>query len=168
MGPNPQGAVFADFNADSHQDICVTSRHPNYANIFFGDGTGAFTGPTSYAVGAYAKVPTAVDLNGDGDLDLAICNYGDEGAGETGGTTISILTGNGDGTFNAQSTVEVGVRPHSIGVGDFDEDGWPDLAVPNWASDDVSVLLNMTPHASDNVDPDHHLVRRHRLAQRTR
>ena len=153
VGPNPQGSTFGDFNGDGHQDICVTSRYPNYANIFLGDGTGAFTGPTSYAVGAYAKVPVAVDLNGDGDLDLAVCNYGNEGPSETGGTTISILTGNGDGTFNAQSTIAVGVRPHSIGVGDFDEDGSPDLAVSNWASDDVTVLLNMTPHASDDTAP---------------
>jgi hypothetical protein len=152
VGPHPQGATIADFNEDGDADVCVTSRYPNNANIFLGDGTGAFTGPTSYAVGPYAKVPTPVDLDKDGHLDLAVCNYGNEGA-DPPGTTISILTGNGDGTFDAASSVTVGERPHSVAAGDLNGDGWPDLAIPNLESDDVSVLFNTTPYSSDTTKP---------------
>lgn len=150
VGPNPQGAVLADFDGDTHQDVCVTSRYPNRANIYLGDGTGAFTGPASYAVGPYAKVPTAADLNGDGVLDIVTANYGNDALINS---TISVLPGVGDGTFEAQSTVLVGDKPHSVAVADFNVDGWPDLVVPDWASDEVSVLLNTTPYASDTTAP---------------
>ena len=150
VGPYPQGATFADFNGDGNKDICITSRYPNYANIFLGDGTGALTGPTTYGVGPYAKVPVAVDLNKDGAQDIAVCNYGNS---NDSNTTISILTGVGNGTFNSQILVTVGDKPHSVAVGDLNGDTWPDLVVPNWASNDVTVLLNMTNYASDGTDP---------------
>jgi hypothetical protein len=150
VGPYPQGAVFDDFNRDGHQDICVTSRYPNNANIFLGDGTGAFSGPTSYAVGQYGKVPVAADLNIDGALDIAVCNYGND---TNVSTTISILTGVGNGTFNPQSTVGVGGKPHSVAVADFNGDGRLDLAVPNYATHNVSVLLNTTPFTQLDTTP---------------
>ena len=150
VGPYPQGATFADFNGDGNKDICITSRYPNYANIFLGDGTGALSGPTTYSVGPYAKVPVAVDLNKDGAQDIAVCNYGNS---NDSNTTISILTGVGNGTFNSQITVTVGDKPHSVAVGDLNGDTWPDLVVPNWKSDDVTVLLNMTNYTSDGTDP---------------
>jgi hypothetical protein len=152
VGNQPQGATIADFDEDGDKDVCVTSRYPNYANIFLGDGTGAFTGPTSYGVGAYAKVPTPVDLDKDGHLDLAVCNYGNEGL-DPPGTTISILMGNGDGTFDAASDVTVGERPHSVGVGDLNGDNWPDLAIPNLEGNTVTVLYNTIPYSADTTKP---------------
>src|SRR2546422_3097341 len=80
--------------------------------------------PVSVAVG---------DFNGDGVPDLAVAN--------AGSATVSVLLGNGDGTFRAALTVGVGTNPFSVAVGDFNGDGVPDLAVANYGSNTVSVLL---------------------------
>src|SRR5437667_420699 len=80
----------------------------------------AGSNPTSAAVG---------DFNGDGKLDLAVANAGSK--------NVSVLLGNGDGTFKAP--VNFGAPgPQSVAVGDFNGDGKLDLAVTNAG---VSILL---------------------------
>ena len=76
------------------------------------------------------------DLNGDGISDLAVANIG-------GG--VSILMGNGDGTFRAKINYAAGGGPISIDLGDLDSDGKLDLALANRYSDTVSIFINTTP-----------------------
>jgi hypothetical protein len=54
---------------------------------------------------------------------------------------VSILLGNGDGSFGAPVIYTVGVQPYGVAVGDFNRDGIPDLVVANYGSGTVSVLL---------------------------
>ena len=82
------------------------------------------TNPRSVAVG---------DFNGDGRPDLAVAN-GNSNA-------VSVLLGNGDGTFQPALSFDAGNHPSSVAVGDFNGDGRPDLAVSNFTSKNVSVLL---------------------------
>ena len=77
------------------------------------------------------------DFNGDGIQDLAVAN------GRS--NDVSVLLGNGDGTFQAAQAFGAGGGPRSVAVGDFNGDGVPDLAVANANSNNVSVLINDTP-----------------------
>ena len=76
------------------------------------------------------------DVNGDGKLDLVIC---DESA-----NTISVLLGNGDGTFQAHVdyTTGAGTSPESMRLGDFNGDGKLDVVTANAGTSNLSVLLN--------------------------
>jgi len=83
----------------------------------------AGSNPTSAAVG---------DFNGDGKLDLAVANAGSK--------NVSVLLGNGDGSFKA--LVNFGAPgPQSVAVGDFNRDGKLDLAVANLSRGNVSIRL---------------------------
>jgi len=82
------------------------------------------------------NVVAAADFNGDGFIDLAVSNS------NSGGTTLTILLGNGDGTFTAtNSSPTVGLYPDSIIAADFNGDGIPDLAVTSVDESLVTVLL---------------------------
>jgi len=72
------------------------------------------------------------DFNNDGHLDLAVANHASD--------TVSVLLGNGDGTFQTARNFSAGRAPVSVAVGDFDGDGHLDLAVASFY-DGVSVLL---------------------------
>jgi hypothetical protein len=95
------------------------------------------------SVRTYSSVPYPVghtpygvvvgDFNGDGKVDLAITNATDN--------TVSILLGNGDGTFQPQATYNVGGQPGPIAVGDFNGDGKLDLAIGNLTGQSISVLI---------------------------
>ena len=61
--------------------------------------------------------------------------------------SVSVLLGNGDGSFQAAQNFGAGSAPSSVAVGDFNSDGALDLAVANWNSNNVSVLINSTPMA---------------------
>ena len=81
--------------------------------------------PASVAIG---------DINGDGQADLAVANSGSD--------TVSILLGNGTGTFfGGAVNYGTGFSPRSVVMGDINGDGKPDLAVANANSDSVSILL---------------------------
>ena len=81
--------------------------------------------PRSVAIG---------DLNGDGDLDLAVANLFSN--------DVSVLLGNGDGTFQSAVNHETGDLSISVAIGDLNGDGHLDLAVANENSNNVSILIN--------------------------
>ncbi|HLJ92254.1 MAG TPA: VCBS repeat-containing protein, partial [Gemmataceae bacterium] len=93
----------------------------------------SFLPPVSYAVGSTSLSVAVGDFDGDGHLDLAVANYF--------GANVSVLLGNGDGTFQTAQSYAVGSAPSSLAVGDFDGDGHLDIAVANFGSATVSILL---------------------------
>ncbi len=94
------------------------------------------TTPTITWGNAGAQFVAAGDFNGDGILDLAVTNQGV-------GNTVSVLLGNGDGTFQTQIPygLDPGSSPNAVAVGDFNGDGKLDLAVANHDNSTVTVLL---------------------------
>lgn len=89
--------------------------------------------PSNYSTGTKPTNFVTADFNNDTKPDLAVANQNSN--------DISILLGNGDGTFAPQSTISVGTGPYSIVAGKFDAGTTWDLAVTNSASNTVSVLL---------------------------
>ncbi len=73
------------------------------------------------------------DFNGDGNPDIAVANRNDG--------TVTILLGDGRGTFTQASVVPDVYSAQAIAVADFDGDGIPDLAVANTGWDAVTILL---------------------------
>lgn len=76
----------------------------------------------------------SADLDGDGKLDLAVTIQQ--------ANRMSVLLGNGDGTFAPRIDHPVGTTPVALATADLDDDGRPDLAVANLGGASVSVLLN--------------------------
>jgi FG-GAP-like repeat len=73
------------------------------------------------------------DFNRDGRLDLAVTNQNTN--------SVSILLGNGNGTFGAPTNFAAGTSPRSLAVGDFNGDRSQDLVLVNAFSANVSILL---------------------------
>jgi hypothetical protein len=92
-----------------------------------------FAGAANFAAGNAPKSVAVGDFNGDGIQDVAVAN-------PVSGT-VSILLGNGDGTFTAANNFVAGSGSYSVVVGDFNGDGKQDLAVANQNSANVSILL---------------------------
>jgi hypothetical protein len=72
-------------------------------------------------------------FNGDGNQDIAAAN--------TGAADISVLLGDGAGSFSATTNLNAGSNPLGLAVGDFNGDCQEDLAVANASSANVSILL---------------------------
>jgi len=84
-------------------------------------GVSAFFSAFHYAAGTEPREVAAEDLNNDGSPDLVVANVESH--------DVSVLLGNGDGTFQAAVSFAAGDRPTSVAVGDLNSDGSPDLAV---------------------------------------
>ncbi len=104
-----------------------------------GNGDGSFQAPLNFPAGVHLYSVAVGDFNGDGWLDLAVANGGTPPRYLDAG--ISVLLGNGDGSFQAARSFGAGSGPSFVAVGDFNGDGVPDLAVINTGAFRVSVLL---------------------------
>jgi len=92
-----------------------------------------FAPAVNYAVGTTPAGVAVADFNGDGKADLASPNVNS--------ATVSVLLGNGDGTFGAANSYAAGDTTERIAVGDFNGDGKIDLGVDNIVLDAINVLL---------------------------
>jgi hypothetical protein len=98
-----------------------------------GVSANGFQTPVTYAAGTNPHGVVVSDFNGDGKADIALAN--------TGSNSVSVLLGNGNGTFNGAQNYTAGTAPASVAIGDFNGDGKVDLAVSNAGGNNVSVLL---------------------------
>jgi hypothetical protein len=90
---------------------------------------------TDTSVGSTPVAMVSADFNADGKADLAVANNDSD--------DVSVLYGNGDGTFlDSGASFQVGIAPSAIAVGDFNGDGKPDIVAANEIDNTVSVLLN--------------------------
>jgi hypothetical protein len=159
----PLAVTVGDFNGDGKADLAVATQvfNTNDVTILLGNGNGTFqasvttvtNGSTFAGFGlsgnGQSSIATA-DFNGDGHLDLVVVNNTDFrqpfGRGSfissPGPGTVSVLLGNGDGTFQAPRNSAVGSEAMTVAVGDFNGDGRPDFAVNNLASNSLSVFTN--------------------------
>jgi hypothetical protein len=137
-GTNPSIVVLGDFNHDGNLDVAVCNTFE--IHVLLGNGDGTLQPAKGYFTGKYPHWIVAADFNGDGNLDLAAAVDSDRGPGH-----VSVLLGNGDGTFQKPSKFPVGTTPWQLIVADFNGDGKPDMAVTNIGDGTVSVLLNTTP-----------------------
>jgi len=141
VGANPVGVAVADFNGDGIPDLAVTNESDNTVSVLLGNGDGTFQPQQTYPVGLQPFGIAAGDFKGDGIADLVIVNEcGNDPNCQSAGT-VSVLLGNGDGTFQPQQTYPVGLQPFGVAVADFNGDGIPDLAITNEGDITVGVLL---------------------------
>ncbi len=140
-GPAPSSAIAADFNKDGKPDLAVANGGspldgfgPGLVSVLLNNGDGTFANRVDYQTGPYPISVVAGDFHGDGKLDLALATnldiYG----------RVSILDGNGDGTFGSNFDYEGGFGIYALVAADFNGDGRPDLAVVSNLNDTMFLL----------------------------
>lgn len=146
-----------DLNGDGNMDLAVAgdgSGLPVVVLLGYGDGAFNRVSTSPFGVSSPATFVALGDFNGDSKLDLAVASSGVPG----GASGLTILLGNGDGTFapSSGSPIPAGGAPSAIVVADFNGDGKLDLAVTNSGSNNVSILLGsgdgtFTPSADSPI-----------------
>jgi FG-GAP-like repeat/IPT/TIG domain len=141
-GPNPRAVAVGDFNGDGAQDLVTANGDSNTVSVLLGDGSGGFAAKTDFATGPFPCAVAVGDFNGDGALDLVTADFGGYPLAE--GDTVSVLLGNGTGTFAARNDFATGPSPYDVAVGDFNGDGRQDLVTvfTEDFSGEAGVLLN--------------------------
>lgn len=115
----PTAIALADLNKDGKLDIAVGIG--NQVQVLLGNGDGTFQSAGIFPVPSGANVIAVADLNADGFLDLAFSGYAND---FDGGNGVSVLLGNGDGTFQPAVTYD---GQGQVVAADLNGDGKPDL-----------------------------------------
>ncbi len=144
-GTAPVSITVGDLNSDGKLDLVVANINSNNVSVLLntttpGAATPSFAAKQDFVTGDDPVSVTVGDLNGDGKLDLIVANLI---------STVSVLfnttaPGASAATFATKQDFPTGDGPRFVSVGDLNGDGKLDLAVANFNSSTVSVLLNTT------------------------
>jgi VCBS repeat protein/S-layer family protein len=135
VGEAPSAVTSADFNNDGNLDLAVVNNTPGTVSMLLGNGMGGFASAGDFAVGNAPSDVTAADFNHDGNADLAVARAG------SSPDNVSVVLGNGTGGFGPPTLMVAGTLPARVRVGDFNEDGHPDMVFSNVNSNNVSLFL---------------------------
>ena len=139
-----ESVAIGDLNGDGKPDLAVANGGSPFiageVAVLLGTGTGSFGAPSYFTAGPRPLSVAISDLNGDSFLDLATANVvADFKPSLPGSNTVSVLLGDGTGSFGTATNFATAGHPLSVAVGNLNGDSNPDLAVAAWGG--VSVLL---------------------------
>jgi len=137
-GSRAYGGIASDLNRDGFLDITIVNEDTADLRVFLNRADGRsqfdnFLRPT-FPVGPRASPSEPSDFNRDGIVDICVANINDD--------SVSILLGNGDGTYGPQQKIVVGSAPRGIAVLDCEGDGDVDIVNTNFGSNNMSLLIN--------------------------
>jgi hypothetical protein len=137
-GSNPNSIASGNFNNDTLLDIIVTNSNTHNIGIYFGSLNGTFQNLRTYST-VIASYPVSVivgDFNEDNIPDVIVAIYGTN--------NIGIFIGYGNGSFADQIPYPIGYdsRSNSISFGNFNNNSLIDIAVANYPSSSINILLN--------------------------
>ncbi|CAF0744124.1 unnamed protein product [Rotaria sp. Silwood1] len=143
----PHNIITSDFNNDKYLDIAVTFSISDRIGILLGYSNGSFGVMMTYWTGngSLPESLAADDFNNDGRLDIVVVN--------SGTNDIGILAGYGNGSFSTMIRYSTGndSGPLAIVLTDINNDGWTDIVVANYASNNIGILLGFGNLTFDNI-----------------
>ena len=144
-GITPRALAIGDLNGDNRLDLAVATERANTVSVLINRGDGTFRPKRDYATGYLPGTVAIGDLNGDGKPDIATGGS----AFLTRPTTLSVLIGKGDGSFEPRLEYAAGGFATRLAIGDLNGDDKPDLAVTHALyGATVSVLFNAPVHCT--------------------
>jgi hypothetical protein len=132
----PQSFAVASLRGNGILDLVMPGGAAGSVAVFLGNGDGTFQPETDYPA-ATPKSAAVADFNGDGKPDIAVSN---DNAGRVSG--VSVLLGNGDGTFQQAKFYAAGDQGVALAVADFNGDKKPDVALADGLYSYVTTMLN--------------------------
>jgi FG-GAP-like repeat len=139
-GLGPTKVILSDMDGDTDLDLALSNYWSagGTISVLFNTGAGTFGPQTQYPVGVHPNGLVALDLEGDGDRDLAV------GRREGAGVKVHLFVNNGAGAFSQVPALTLNVPADDpvLASGDWDRDGDQDLAAAGGGTDQVIVLLN--------------------------
>ena len=136
VGNSPQSVAAGDVDGDGDTDL-VTANDGDIS-VLLADGSGGFGAARNYPIGSPASSVALGDFDSDGTIDVA--------SAHANTSSVSILRGRGDASasFSPAESFPAGPGASAVAAGDFNGDGWLDLATANVSGDgaSVSILVN--------------------------
>lgn len=134
VGDAPWSMTVGDFNGDGKPDIGIAVANATQISVLLAKGDGTFRAAVNYPDQDGPLWIASADLNHDGKIDLVVANHVPYNE-----SSVSVLLGNGDGTFQTAMTFGLLSSPNALVVGDFNGDKIPDLVIADPPY--ISVLL---------------------------
>ncbi|MEX2484103.1 MAG: FG-GAP-like repeat-containing protein, partial [Brumimicrobium sp.] len=142
VGDGPNSVTFGDLNNDGAPEIVTTNFTSNNISVYANNGSGLFGfAATNYTSSDSDPLDAVIeDFDGDGNNDVAVANR--VSPASTG--NVAIFVGDGANGLTFDQRYGTGMDPVGIVSNDFNNDGLPDLSTVNFASNNVSILLNFS------------------------